>query len=540
MGQCIPKENHGGGNHRIRVRRSIREIEHSFYNNIDPKPLENLMKAFHEIQHMEPTKLNSFFTLGGYHGEPFVGAGAIKESEWWGGYCNHGNVLFPTWHRIYVLKLEEALNAALRRDSDIHDPHLALPYWDETSSESLENGLPRSLTDETFTFKNGTTIKNPLRSYTFQVGVNDALDGNKEYDKFKGYETVRYPLSGLVGTPKARLESSEQKRKYPDHKENTKLLNRNVVAWLNGQDVEKVDGKETYVSISDQFKSCLAAPNYTIFSNKSSQDDYNKKAGKGIVVSLESPHNDVHLAVGGFDGTGLEAGLLTGANGDMGENNTAAFDPVFFFHHCNIDRMFWLWQLKNRATDQFDINKDDIGANSSTAQGPTVNFAPDALLTMNTPLQPFMIDEKSNQTIYTSWDAINIERQLGYTYSAGSFSSYKLPKSHEKKSKRGEEVRKLVVSGINRGIFSGSFIVYAYAMIGDEKKYIGRDSVLNRWNVEGCANCQLHMKVDSVFSLADFSLDEIKSADFQVQIVCRGNEIPSSLTYDINVLPPIE
>lgn len=30
-----------------------------------------------------------------------------------------------------------------------------------------------------------------------------------------------------------------------------------------------------------------------------------------------------------------------GSHGDMGENETAAFDPIFFFHHCNIDRMFW-------------------------------------------------------------------------------------------------------------------------------------------------------------------------------------------------------
>ena len=48
--------------------------------------------------------------LGGYHGEPFRGAG-WGSSPYWGGYCNHGNVLFPTWHRVYVLKLEEALQS---------------------------------------------------------------------------------------------------------------------------------------------------------------------------------------------------------------------------------------------------------------------------------------------------------------------------------------------------------------------------------------------------------------------------------------------
>nr|WP_230459496.1 tyrosinase family protein [Burkholderia ubonensis] len=28
-----------------------------------------------------------------------------------GGYCDHGNVLLPTWHRVYPLKLEEALQS---------------------------------------------------------------------------------------------------------------------------------------------------------------------------------------------------------------------------------------------------------------------------------------------------------------------------------------------------------------------------------------------------------------------------------------------
>lgn len=32
---------------------------------------------------------------------------------------------------------------------------------------------------------------------------------------------------------------------------------------------------------------------------------------------------------------------ITGSRGDMGENERASVDPIFFFHHCNIDRMIW-------------------------------------------------------------------------------------------------------------------------------------------------------------------------------------------------------
>jgi hypothetical protein len=48
----------------------------------------------------------------------------------------------------------------------------------------------------------------------------------------------------------------------------------------------------------------------------------------------QRPHNDIHLAVGGVVG---------GNNGAMADVKTAAFDPVFFVHHANIDRMWATW-----------------------------------------------------------------------------------------------------------------------------------------------------------------------------------------------------
>jgi tyrosinase len=45
---------------------------------------------------------------------------------------------------------------------------------------------------------------------------------------------------------------------------------------------------------------------------------------------LENYHDAVHGWVGG----------------DMGDPTTAAFDPVFFAHHCMIDRVWYLWQVK--------------------------------------------------------------------------------------------------------------------------------------------------------------------------------------------------
>jgi tyrosinase len=46
---------------------------------------------------------------------------------------------------------------------------------------------------------------------------------------------------------------------------------------------------------------------------------------------LESYHDDVHVWVGG----------------DMTNITTAAFDPIFYAHHCMIDRIWYLWQVKH-------------------------------------------------------------------------------------------------------------------------------------------------------------------------------------------------
>ncbi|HJW40681.1 MAG TPA: tyrosinase family protein [Rhizomicrobium sp.] len=48
----------------------------------------------------------------------------------------------------------------------------------------------------------------------------------------------------------------------------------------------------------------------------------------------QRPHNDIHLAVGGVIGD---------ANGAMAEITTAAFDPVFWVHHANVDRLWARW-----------------------------------------------------------------------------------------------------------------------------------------------------------------------------------------------------
>ncbi len=47
----------------------------------------------------------------------------------------------------------------------------------------------------------------------------------------------------------------------------------------------------------------------------------------------QTPHNDIHVAIGGF----------------MGNPATAALDPIFWLHHCNIDRLWAVWNGQRRT-----------------------------------------------------------------------------------------------------------------------------------------------------------------------------------------------
>lgn len=494
------------------IRRSIADIQADYDNGIQ-EPLETLMRAWKGIKELPADDPNSFFMLGGYHGEPFRGPGATDPS-WWGGYCQHGTVLFPSWHRVYLYRLEQALQSIPGCES------VMLPFWDETSDDSRDNGIPRALTDQYFTL-DGVQIDNPLRSFVFPVAITDQVQGdNALYSKPQGYETVRYPLSGLVGTPADQAATAAHNAQYPDYDTNVTLLNGNIKAWLNT--LINIDG--TVVGeVYNKFVKCLNAPNYTLFSNTTSMSNWNNNNPTNRVTALESPHNNIHLAVGGFDVPGQgNFSPISGANGDMGENDTAGLDPIFFFHHCFIDYTFWTWQRKNGFTDGFTIDSSDPGAvYNAQVNPPPADADPNAPITMATPLNPFT---KGDGTPFTTTDAVSIETQLGYTYGPGSLDGFvdavagglMFAKAMPKPDPAARTVH---VAGIDRSKIRGSFLIEAYAMVDGKEQLIGREAVLSRWHVEGCANCQNHLRVT-----ADFGLPKAGAEDAGVRIDLRTRQ----------------
>jgi tyrosinase len=61
----------------------------------------------------DQSNTQSFFQVGGIHGLPNIPWDGVTgnplfnpQPSQWKGYCTHGSVLFPTWHRPYVMLYE--------------------------------------------------------------------------------------------------------------------------------------------------------------------------------------------------------------------------------------------------------------------------------------------------------------------------------------------------------------------------------------------------------------------------------------------------
>lgn len=78
----------------------------------------------------------------------------------------------------------------------------------------------------------------------------------------------------------------------------------------------------------------------------------------------DNPHNIVHVAIGGQN-------PLTGRGGLMSVPDTAGLDPIFYLHHCNIDRMWAEWNKAGKDNPQ-----EKTWLNGPTATGDRKFYMP--------------------------------------------------------------------------------------------------------------------------------------------------------------------
>ena len=59
--------------------------------------------------------------------------------------------------------------------------------------------------------------------------------------------------------------------------------------------------------------------------------------------AIETIHDDLHIKIGGMGADPYSTNPNDKPGGHMSQPLSAAFDPLFWLHHANIDRLFLLW-----------------------------------------------------------------------------------------------------------------------------------------------------------------------------------------------------
>jgi len=212
------------------------------------------------------------------------------------GWAHEGPAFLP-WHRYFIWQFELDLQAI--------DPAVSLPYWDWTVDNSPDPSIVGSpWTDE---FMGGTG--DPAENFEVVTGSFSGNNGQWTLSLFDDDENEPHNPNlrrGLGNNPLVtQLPTSDQviacQQEVPAY----------VAPWRAFDHLMPMQGVQ-------------AVPTKPSFSNR-----LEGWYGSGSI------HNRVHLWVaGGADG------INSGSMYWMSSPN----DPIFFLHHCNIDRLWAQWQ----------------------------------------------------------------------------------------------------------------------------------------------------------------------------------------------------
>ncbi|KAF9044148.1 tyrosinase [Panaeolus papilionaceus] len=328
----------------------------------DEKFFSLYIQALQAMSNSDQAQTESFFQIGGIHGLPYVPwAGATGDRDpdtTWGGYCIHGSTLFPTWHRPYMMLIEQILQKHALEIAQTYTVNQAAwvaaanalrqPYWDWARNATPPPEVI-SLTQVPITGPNGTriTVNNPLVAYRFHP-----IDRSFPRPYSSWPTTLRQPTSTR-----------------PDAQANVTRLRRVL------QSAQSDITQSTY-SMLTRVRTWPAFASHTVGDGGSSSN------------SIEAVHDSIHVYVGG--------------NGHMSDPSVAAFDPIFFLHHANVDRMISLWSAINPG----------VWISNGDSQDGSFTLPPEIPVDATTALTPFWNGPSS----FWNSSATTDTTKLGYTY----------------------------------------------------------------------------------------------------------------------------
>jgi len=243
--------------------------------------------------------------------------------------CQHGWEEFLTWHRAYLYFFELQLRAAEPTGS------VTLPYWDWAADA---DNLVASLND-----MGDATNDNGIVPPAYRCWIDDAAVQRLATSGVVPAETLAklraaisaepqnsgarfFKLAGLTyaNDPATKAIVAELQRVNP-------LFDWN--RWPGGNKNLIFEAYPT----EDDVTRILTIPNFFKFASGPMNDQY--------FGALENIHNLIH----NFSGGANPFGDISGEPpfGDMVSPGTTAFDPIFWGHHANVDRLWSQWQASN-------------------------------------------------------------------------------------------------------------------------------------------------------------------------------------------------
>lgn len=322
-----------------------------------PDQLEQLRYAFRELYALNkwPRDRRSYNNLALIHQD----------------HCQHGWERFLPWHRAYLYEFEQALQDVC--------PGVALPYWDWTmpwyrpSHPYRGEIIPRSfkafLTREAL---DAAAAEDPVVAEHAAALRERFVDTGRLFNSLSVFFGAAEEISGelLVGGASEKLIDAllagnplwyplRFPAEYQDTQGKPQTINEAI--------------QYHYPSVEDM-ESIMRLRTFRDFGGGSMYND-----SFGFID--QNPHNTMHIWTGGMNpyyappGRNARARLqddsyrernravsVTGRNfhtrkefyafrdakyGDMFSNLTAAYDPIFWPIHVNVDRLWWEWQQMN-------------------------------------------------------------------------------------------------------------------------------------------------------------------------------------------------
>lgn len=300
------------------------------------------LKAMYEVDENDP---ESFFQIAGIHGRPVVPWDSDEEAKMQMGYCPHGDNLFLPWHRPYLALFEQTLVG--------HAIDIAEEYNDDEWTQAAE------------------TLRIPYWDWAEDATV-PAFAGQEEIEVETpdGTENIDNPLYDY---------------KFP----------QSAVDGDFGQIIAGDRDKTRIIRCSpDEANERLAEVDlkglvYQAFLRSKTFDAVASTGSDNVVVAFEQPHNSIHMRAA--------------CGSHFAYTQEGAFDPLFFLHHANVDRLYALWE---------ELYPEERALSNSYSSAGTFAIAEGTTIESNSPMVPFA---GSGNNAWTPTNVVDVTT-FGYTY----------------------------------------------------------------------------------------------------------------------------